>query len=54
MMSTLCEVWFIMNRCLNMEYEEIANVFEDWNKSGPLVSVHPFSTLTLTNESQVR
>lgn len=37
MMSTICEVWFIMNHCLNMEYEEIANVFEEWNKSGPLV-----------------
>lgn len=22
-MSTLCEVWFIMNECLAMEYEEI-------------------------------
>ena len=38
MMSTLCEVWFIMNRCLGMDYEEIAQTFEDWNKSGPLVS----------------
>ena len=37
MLSTLCEAWFIMNSCLNMGYEEIANVFEDWNKSGPLV-----------------
>jgi 6-phosphogluconate dehydrogenase len=40
MMSTLCEVWFIMNNCLGMEYEEIGKSFEEWNKSGPLVSVY--------------
>jgi 6-phosphogluconate dehydrogenase len=39
MMSTLCEVWFIMNRCLGMEYKEIAKTFDKWNRSGPLVSV---------------
>jgi 6-phosphogluconate dehydrogenase len=38
MMSTLCEVWFIMNRCLGMKYEDIGKAFEEWNKSGPLVS----------------
>jgi 6-phosphogluconate dehydrogenase len=39
MVSTLCEVWFIMSHCLGMEYEEIGKSFEEWNKSGPLVSV---------------
>ena len=39
MMLTLCEVWFIMNHCLGMEYEEIGKSFEKWNNSGPLVSV---------------
>ena len=29
MLSTLCEVWFIMNKCLKMEYEDIASVFDD-------------------------
>jgi hypothetical protein len=36
MMSTLCEVWMIMNQSLNMTYEEIADTWEQWNKSGPL------------------
>jgi 6-phosphogluconate dehydrogenase len=39
MISTLCEVWSIMNHCLGMEYEEIGKSFEEWNNSGPLVSV---------------
>jgi 6-phosphogluconate dehydrogenase len=43
MMSTLCEVWFIMNKCLGMEYEQIGKTFAEWNKSGPLVSIHTFS-----------
>lgn len=38
-MPTLCEVWFIMNHCLGMEYEEIGKSFEEWNNSGPLVIV---------------
>lgn len=36
MMSIVCEVWSIMNRFLNMNYEEIANTFEEWVRSGPL------------------
>jgi 6-phosphogluconate dehydrogenase len=36
MMSTLCEVWMIMNQSLGMTYEEIADTWEQWNKSGPL------------------
>ncbi|KAJ9644209.1 hypothetical protein H2204_001560 [Knufia peltigerae] len=36
MMSAIAEVWFIMNKCLHMKYEEIADVFESWNKDGPL------------------
>lgn len=39
MMSTLCEVWFIMNHCLGMAYEEIGKLFEEWNNSGPLVTI---------------
>jgi len=38
-MSTLCEVWFIMNHCLGMAYEEIGKLLEEWNNSGPLVSI---------------
>ena len=37
MMSALCEVWGIMNKCLDMSYEEIGNVFEDWDTKGELV-----------------
>lgn len=36
MMSALAEVWFIMTTCLNMSYEEVAVVFERWNKTDPL------------------
>jgi hypothetical protein len=28
-----------MNHCLGMEHEEIGKSFEEWNNSGPLVSV---------------
>lgn len=37
MMSAVAETWFIMNRCLGMEYEAIANTFESWNADGPLI-----------------
>ncbi|KAH0844728.1 6-phosphogluconate dehydrogenase (decarboxylating) [Fonsecaea monophora] len=36
MMSAIAEVWFILNRCLKMSYEEIADTFESWNGSEPL------------------
>jgi len=36
MMSAIAEVWFIMNKCLNMGYEKIGDVFESWNTSDPL------------------
>jgi 6-phosphogluconate dehydrogenase len=36
LMSTLCEVWSIMNQSMGMEYEEIGSVFESWNREGPL------------------
>ncbi|KEF59575.1 uncharacterized protein A1O9_04420 [Exophiala aquamarina CBS 119918] len=36
MMSTLCEIWTIMHKNLNMSFEEIASVWASWNKSGSL------------------
>lgn len=36
LMSILCEAWGIMRNGLGMKYEEIADVFEGWNKGGPL------------------
>ncbi|EXJ68261.1 uncharacterized protein A1O5_08876 [Cladophialophora psammophila CBS 110553] len=36
MMSAIAEVWFIMNRCLKMTYEAIADTFQSWNESDPL------------------
>ena len=39
MMSALCEIWGIMNKCLGMGYEEIADVFEEWDTSGELVRI---------------
>jgi hypothetical protein len=32
-----------MNKCLGMEYEEIGKTHAEWNKSGPLVSIHTLS-----------
>jgi 6-phosphogluconate dehydrogenase len=37
MMSAICEAWGIMRK-LGMGYEEIGEVFKDWNSSGELVS----------------
>lgn len=36
MMSSIAEIWFIMHRGLGMKFEQIADVFESWNKDGPL------------------
>ncbi|EXJ86035.1 hypothetical protein A1O1_06404 [Capronia coronata CBS 617.96] len=36
MLSAIAEVWFIMNRCLKLKYERIAEIFESWNQDGPL------------------
>ena len=43
LMSTLCEVWGIMTKCLKLSYEEVGSIFEQWNSDGPLVSVHNIS-----------
>jgi 6-phosphogluconate dehydrogenase len=37
-MSALCEAWGMMDRCLFMLGDKIADVFDSWNESGPLVS----------------
>ena len=37
MMSALCEVWGIMTQCLGMKYDEIAEIFEEWDTEGELV-----------------
>lgn len=36
MMTALCEAWGIMTQGLSMNYDEVADVFERWNKHGPL------------------
>src|SRR5690606_18652138 len=36
MMTGLSEVWGLMAQHLSMSYEDIGNVFEEWNKNGPL------------------
>jgi 6-phosphogluconate dehydrogenase len=36
MMSAICEAWGIMRK-MGMGYEEVGNVFRDWNSSGELV-----------------
>lgn len=37
-MSVLCEAWALMDTCLGISGDEIAEVFEDWNRKGELVS----------------
>jgi 6-phosphogluconate dehydrogenase len=36
-MSALCEAWGVMNSCLNMNGDEIGDVFDSWNREGELV-----------------
>jgi 6-phosphogluconate dehydrogenase len=38
LLSTLCEVWGIMSQSMGMEHDEIASIFDSWNKEGPLQS----------------
>jgi len=47
MMSAICEAWGIM-RSMGLEYEEIGDVFKNWNASGELVRdlPQPMSFLT--------
>lgn len=39
MMSGVAEAWRVMHRGLGMGFDEIADVFDEWNKDGPLVSL---------------
>ena len=36
-MSALCEAWGLMDSCLNMDGDEIGDVFDSWNDEGELV-----------------
>ena len=36
MMSVIAEVWYILTTGLQLSYEEVADIFESWNKEGPL------------------
>ena len=47
MMSTLCETWGIMNKSMGMKYDEIGDVFADWDTKGELVS--PAITINQNN-----
>lgn len=47
MMSTLCEVWGIMNKSLRMSYDEIGDVFAEWDSKGELVSLATTNGLVL-------
>ena len=39
MMSAISEAFDVMAKGLGMSYEEIGNVFDEWNKNGPLVCI---------------
>lgn len=58
-MSVLAEAWSIMDSMLEMDGDEIAEVFDDWNATGPLVSTEhcrarPFANLRLLICASVR
>lgn len=36
MMSVLAEAWYILTKGLQLSYEEVGSIFEQWNKDGPL------------------
>lgn len=38
MMSAISEAWAIMNKHMEMEYDDIGKVFEQWSSEGELVS----------------
>jgi 6-phosphogluconate dehydrogenase len=40
-MSTLAEAWQIMHKGVGMSGEEIGDVFDDWDRTGPLVRHSP-------------
>lgn len=40
MMSAISEAWKIMNTHLDMDYDSIGKVFEQWNLAGELVSTY--------------
>jgi 6-phosphogluconate dehydrogenase len=57
MMSAICEAWGIMRK-MAMDYEEIGDVFRQWNSEGELVSpsssaMIPSSVLTLYAERYI-
>ena len=39
MMSAISEAWTIMNKHMEMEYDDIGKVFEKWSSTGELVSL---------------
>lgn len=39
-MSALCEAWEIMDKCLEMDGDRIADVFDSWYTEGELVCFH--------------
>ncbi|KAK6219206.1 hypothetical protein LQW54_002455 [Pestalotiopsis sp. IQ-011] len=36
MMSAIAEVWYILTKGLGLGHDEVADIFQSWNKSGPL------------------
>jgi 6-phosphogluconate dehydrogenase len=51
-MSALCEAWELMDQCLQMDGQEIGEVFESWNRNGELVrwSFYHYIFLTLLTQ----
>ncbi|KAI1046137.1 hypothetical protein LB505_008935 [Fusarium chuoi] len=51
-MSSLCEAWEIMDKCLKMTGDEIGDVFDSWCEKGELVtSSYPSVVLSAEPEA---
>jgi len=44
MMSAISEAWTIMNKHMEMRYDDIGKIFEDWSSKGELVIIFPHLT----------
>jgi 6-phosphogluconate dehydrogenase len=47
MMSAISEAWTIMNKHMEMKYDDIGKVFEKWSSEGELVSGIPLTSRNL-------
>jgi hypothetical protein len=52
MMSAISEAWTIMNKHMEMKYDDIGKVFEKWSSEGELVSGPPLKRRNFLTASE--